>query len=133
MFLIRKEYKFEAAHQLPEHDGKCSRPHGHSYRVEVFLEAAGVVLAGPKTGMVMDFADLDRIVEPLIDHLDHSDINKTWALLLERHQLTGFMPTTAESLASGLYYLLIPFMPNDMAISKVRVWETAKAYAEFSL
>ena len=32
---IRKRFRFEAAHTLPFHPGKCARMHGHSYRLEV--------------------------------------------------------------------------------------------------
>ena len=32
---IRKHFRFEAAHALPFHPGKCARMHGHSYRLEV--------------------------------------------------------------------------------------------------
>ena len=35
---IGKTYSFEAAHHLPNHNGKCKNPHGHSYRLEVEVE-----------------------------------------------------------------------------------------------
>ncbi|NES98612.1 MAG: 6-carboxytetrahydropterin synthase QueD, partial [Desertifilum sp. SIO1I2] len=36
-WIIYKEFRFEAAHHLPHHDGKCRRLHGHSWvgRVQV--------------------------------------------------------------------------------------------------
>ena len=33
--IITKTFRFESAHHLPGHSGKCARPHGHSYRLEV--------------------------------------------------------------------------------------------------
>ena len=53
---ISQAFKFEAAHFLPGVPAthRCSRLHGHSYRVEVQLE-------GPvdfHTGFVVDFFDL---------------------------------------------------------------------------
>ena len=41
MYIIRKQFSFEAAHHLhnlPE-THPCGRPHGHSYRIEVVLRA----------------------------------------------------------------------------------------------
>lgn len=35
---VGKEFRFEAAHRLPRHDGKCRRPHGHSYVLWVEVE-----------------------------------------------------------------------------------------------
>lgn len=53
---IYREFTFEAAHRLPNvPDGhKCSRLHGHSYRVEVHV--TGTV--GDDTGWVQDFGDI---------------------------------------------------------------------------
>ena len=72
---IGKEYRFEAAHMLYKHKGACARLHGHSYRVKI--ELTGETLGGrdplekSSEGMVMDYGDLDSIVKPLIEQLDH--------------------------------------------------------------
>ena len=34
---IGKLFKFEAAHRLPNHPGKCKNLHGHSYKLEVVV------------------------------------------------------------------------------------------------
>ena len=68
---ITKAFKFEAAHVLPMHPGKCSRVHGHSYRLEV-------TVAGPigDDGMVIDFDDFsERVHRAVIDRLDHRMLN----------------------------------------------------------
>src|ERR1700679_636428 len=64
---ISKTFDFEASHILPRHPGKCSRLHGHSWKLTVYI-------IGPiniETGFVMDYADLKARVQPLIDRLDH--------------------------------------------------------------
>src|SRR5277367_1595693 len=72
---IRKQFAFEAAHVLPHHQGKCSRLHGHSYRLDVTVEG-GLQSEGPATGMVIDFDELARIVRTaVIDALDHRHLN----------------------------------------------------------
>jgi 6-pyruvoyltetrahydropterin/6-carboxytetrahydropterin synthase len=65
---VVKEFRFEAAHVLPNHPGKCSKLHGHSWLLRV-----GVVgKVNPDTGFVMDYIDLKKMVQPLIDLWDHS-------------------------------------------------------------
>jgi 6-pyruvoyltetrahydropterin/6-carboxytetrahydropterin synthase len=60
---IRKQFRFEAAHVLPHHSGKCSKLHGHSYRVDVAVEGP-LQSDGPARGMVVDFDDLAAVVRP---------------------------------------------------------------------
>src|SRR5215469_16747057 len=65
--IITREFTFEASHHLPGHQGKCRRPHGHSYRLQVSLR--GPILDAPgqsNDGMVMDFEDLKQIVNTTI-------------------------------------------------------------------
>jgi 6-pyruvoyl-tetrahydropterin synthase len=35
MLCICRTFTFEAAHHLPNYKGKCSRPHGHGFKLEV--------------------------------------------------------------------------------------------------
>ena len=73
---IRKHFRFEAAHVLPYHDGKCSRLHGHSYRLEVAVRGP-LQGDGPARGMIEDFDVLARIVRrEVIDVLDHQSLNE---------------------------------------------------------
>lgn len=70
---IFRDYRFDAAHQLlkvPE-GHKCRRLHGHTWRVRVALEAE----VGAESGWVADYAELDELVQPLIDQLDHRYLN----------------------------------------------------------
>lgn len=64
---IAKEFRWEMGHRLPEHFGKCKNIHGHSYKILVELE--GDI---QKNGMVMDYYDLKKIVNPLVEKLDHA-------------------------------------------------------------
>ena len=49
MFVL-KEFEFDAAHYLPEYNGKCERLHGHTYKLVVKVEGTP-----DKEGMVIDF------------------------------------------------------------------------------
>jgi len=67
---VCKIFRFDAAHYLPEYEGKCRNMHGHTWTLEV--EVSGSV----RKGMVMDFAVLKSLVkEKVIDCLDHSLLN----------------------------------------------------------
>lgn len=116
---ICKSFTFDAAHQLPNHDGKCANLHGHTYRVEV--EFAGrVIEEGPKQGMVVDFGDVKRVwkehLEPL---LDHRYLNET---------LSELEVTTAELIA---FWIFTRFGAHALMPERVRVWETPTSWAEY--
>jgi 6-pyruvoyltetrahydropterin/6-carboxytetrahydropterin synthase len=111
---IRKQFKFEAAHVLPHHDGKCSRLHGHSYRIDVTVEGP-LRSDGPATGMVVDFDQLSTIVRAsIIDALDHRYIND----IIEN--------PTSENIVVWIWKRLDPQVPG---LAELTLWETATACA----
>ena len=69
---LSKTFRFEASHLLSRHPGKCSRLHGHSWVLTVSVEGP----VNPETGFVMDFADISKCVEPLIERLDHRHLGE---------------------------------------------------------
>ncbi|HSS75185.1 MAG TPA: 6-carboxytetrahydropterin synthase QueD [Thermoanaerobaculia bacterium] len=109
---IFKIFGFEAAHYLPNVPAahKCRRMHGHSFRVEVYVEGE----VDPSTGWVMDFADLKGFFEPLEDRLDHRLLN----------DIEGLENPTSENLARWIWRQLKPSLPG---LSKLVVRETCTA------
>lgn len=80
-WILGKEFRFEAAHKLPHHDGKCARLHGHSWKGIVYVKGNALMTNGPKAGMVMDYADIKQALNPLVDRfLDHHYLNETTQL-----------------------------------------------------
>lgn len=69
---LRKTFRFEASHILPKHPGKCSRLHGHSWVLHVFVNGK----VNKETGFVMDYADISAAVKPLIENLDHKHLGQ---------------------------------------------------------
>lgn len=69
---VTTEFHYDSAHRLPllPNAHKCSRLHGHTYRLLVTVD-------GPvdNLGFVVDFADVKAAVEPLIRQLDHHYLN----------------------------------------------------------
>jgi 6-pyruvoyltetrahydropterin/6-carboxytetrahydropterin synthase len=114
---IFKEFKFEAAHRL-EHlpEGhKCRRLHGHSYRLRVYVR--GEIDA--KTGWVMDFADIKKVVGPVVERLDHAYLN----------EIEGMGISTSEGICVWLWAQLKPHLGG---LSKIELWETATSGAVYS-
>ena len=115
---VSKLYSFEAAHILPRHPGPCNRMHGHSFRVQVELSGA----VNNATGFVLDFADLDSVVEPLVRRLDHRLLNCFMRYPSSENIAFWF----AHELQAKLTNIATEF---DRMI--VKVSETAKSWAEW--
>lgn len=114
--LISKEYRFEASHVLPKHPGKCSRLHGHSYKVTLEIEGS----IDPETNFVLDFNELDAIMKPVVDFLDHRHLNFFIAY------------PSAENLAI-MFAVLVQrvFDGKVLRSGKIKVSETEKTLAIF--
>ncbi len=111
---IRKQFTFEAAHSLPHHPGKCARPHGHSYLLDVAVDGP-LQVHGPAAGMVEDFDTIAAVVTgEIIATLDHASLNDV-------------IPNpTAELIALWIWERLAGELPG---LAEVVVWETATACA----
>lgn len=116
MYYLTKEFKFEAAHQLQDHDGKCARLHGHSWIAKVTVCGRDVQHTGPKREMLMDYGDLKALVQPIVDeYLDHWFLNDT---------LQSTAPTS-EYIARWLYHRVESRIhDSNLVVHAVRIEET---------
>ena len=133
---IAKAFRWEMGHRLPEHFGLCKNIHGHSYRLIVEFEGEL-----DKQGMIIDFYDVEKIINPIIEKLDHAFmVNKndeaTIKFLEEVNskKIIVDFNSTVENISK---YLLSEikkgsFRKNVKSL-KVRVYETALDYAEESI
>lgn len=111
---IAYERTFCAAHCLCYHQGKCQRVHGHTYRLRVYVTGEPKTTKGDGDyGMLMDFAQLRRGVDHIIQELDHQMITSVWPSVYP----------TAELLAEAILKRL-PFA------SAVRLYESDHSFAE---
>jgi 6-pyruvoyltetrahydropterin/6-carboxytetrahydropterin synthase len=130
---IAKEFRWEMGHRLPEHFGKCKNIHGHSYRMIVELE--GEV---DKSGMVMDYYDLKKIVEPVVEKLDHAFMvykeDKEIISFLEKMKskivVVGFQSTVENISQYFLNEIKKTNFPQNVKKVSIRIYETADDYAE---
>ncbi len=107
MFTVERRFSFCAAHHLPHHEGKCRNPHGHSYVGWLIAQRERLHGYGSSTGMVVDYADLDAALAPILEtHLDHKDLNAT----------LGIADTTAEWLAWWIFQRVKPTVPELVAV-----------------
>ena len=130
---IAKEFRWEMGHRLPEHFGLCKNIHGHSYKMIVEFEGEL-----DKNQMVIDYYDVERIINPVIEKLDHSFmVNIDDKIVIEflekmnsKKVVVGFN-STAENICN---YLLSEIkkcsLPSNISSVKVRVYETQFDYAE---
>ena len=134
MTKIARHFHWEMGHRLPFHTSGCANIHGHSYRMIVELE--GSVDAN---GMVIDYGDMKKLVQPVIDPLDHAflcdDRDEVMRQFLEANHFKFLVVpffSTAENLTDYLLkeiWKRFDGLPNISGL-KVRVHETEHSYAE---
>ncbi|MBX3387995.1 MAG: 6-carboxytetrahydropterin synthase QueD [Phycisphaeraceae bacterium] len=109
--VIFREFRFEAAHWLPrvEAEHKCARMHGHSYRFVLHISGA----IDPERGWVMDFAEMRKIVDPVVEELDHRCLN----------EVPGLENPTAEAITKWIWDRL---KPRLRGLIRIELYETSK-------
>jgi len=128
---ISREYWFSASHRIEEHP-RCSRLHGHNYKVTVFV-------LGPTDshGMVMDYGDLDQIVKPLIYGLDHrhlvsnenEDAGDPLIPIVDEQGWSKHLYTQASTAECLAMFILERLRSITNMVVAVRVDETPKSSA----
>ena len=118
MYEIYVAAQFEAAHRLVGDFGPATRPHGHTYRIEVILRRPDM----RDDGTLYDISHLRPAVEELAASLHYRDLNDV-------PDLAG-VNTTAEALARYCWDRLAPPL-RDQGLDSlvVRIWESPQIYA----
>lgn len=118
--IVSRRYTFEAAHFLPHvpEGHKCKRMHGHNY--EIVISVYGPVR---ENGFVIDFWDLDKIVDPIVAQIDHRCLNET----------AGLENPTAEIIGAWFKSRINAAWPKDLSpthLTRVRVYETKDCWTD---
>ncbi|MCB1213973.1 MAG: 6-carboxytetrahydropterin synthase [Deltaproteobacteria bacterium] len=130
MFQVTRQFEFCYGHRLLDYQGKCAHPHGHNGLVEV--EFSGQDL--DHRGMLIDFTDIKKELKDFIEEeLDHK------MLLRKDDPLVDFLKEQKEPVfimqenptAENIAELIFNFaLSKGLPVSRVRLWETRKCYAE---
>jgi len=116
---LEKEFRFEASHRLPHHNGKCQRLHGHSWVGRIVCEGSSLKSDGPSQGMLVDYYDMKQAINPIVEeYLDHWHLNET--LKMES-------PTT-ELVAEWIFLRVKEKLPS---LSAVILEETCTSRCEY--
>lgn len=110
-WILRVKDKFQAAHFLKNYKGKCEKVHGHTFHVEVQVEAHQL----DQTGISIDFTEIKNKLSQILP--DHSLLNEVY----------DFNPS-AENLSRHFFQELKKYFP----VKKVTVWESEDASATYS-
>ena len=120
MFEIGIADEFEAAHSLNGNFGAATRLHGHTYKVEVRVEARSV----DSTGTFYDLGQLRADLRSVLEHLHYRNLNEV-AELAETN-------TTAEIVARYIFKKLAPgIRAGGVDALKVTVWESPSCFASY--
>ena len=128
-YSVWKDFKFCAAHRLPQHLGKCYNLHGHNYKLRVTLEGEEL----NDKDFIKDFGDIKSVVNAeIIAKVDHAFIGQKSDLDRDHSQKfykIGYY-STAENLCKHFYNIL--FMHYGDLLKEVKLWETETSGATYT-
>ena len=110
-FEITTTRSFSAAHALRLYDHSLEPVHGHNWRVKVTVSAAEL----DAIGVVMDFHELERLVDQIISPLHNRHLNEVEPFERE-------LNPSAENVALHVGRSLK--LTNNVRLVSVEVWET---------
>jgi 6-pyruvoyltetrahydropterin/6-carboxytetrahydropterin synthase len=131
---LTRTVRFRAVHRLYRPDwtdaenrerfGALSDPPGHSHDYRCEVTVSGPIDA--RMGMVVDLADLDRILqEEVVDRLDGKHLNEDVPDLAY-----GRMLPTCEAVAIDVYRRIAPRLARGVTLERVRIAEDPTLYAD---
>lgn len=120
VYALTVRTSFAAAHRLREYEGNCERLHGHNWRVEVTVESETL----DSRGMALDFRVMKTALADLLSGLDHKYLN----------EIAPFdeVNPSSEHIARYVFDGMEGKIPAPARISRVTVWESDDARAEYS-
>ena len=130
---VAKEFKWEMGHRLPEHFGNCKNIHGHSYKMIVEFEGELT-----KDEMIIDFYDVDKMIKPLLDKLDHAfmvnkndkDVIEFLEKIKSKILVVDFHSTVENICKYFLEEIKKHDLPKNISSVSVKIYETNEEYAE---
>ena len=115
-FELKQHFQIESARFLPHLPAShpCSRMHGHSFKIVLTL----VGDLDPKIGWVIDYNDIQALMKPLLDKIDHHVLN----------EVEGLENPTSELLAKWVYAHAKKSLPQLVRVSIAETPSTECSY-----
>lgn len=110
------EDSFSAAHALRGYSGPCENLHGHTWKVQVFLQGNKL----NKIGILVDFKEVKAQLKKILDKFDHHNLNDLPEFKEQNPSCEIIAKLICETLKKDLKEL-----------SKVTVFESEKTSASY--
>lgn len=120
-FEISTTREFSAAHALRLYDNSLEPLHGHNWRLRVTVGTQQL----DSIGVVMDFHELERLVDAIIGPFHNANLNEVWPFA------KGALNPSAENVALHVGETLLPSLPHPARLLRVEVWETSSNRATY--
>ena len=119
MYELMVTGRFAAAHSLRNFKGRCEALHGHYWRVEVVVGGSQL----DQADLLMDFGELKKLMNQVLDRLDHCHLN-------ERPHFLENNPSS-EMIAKYLYEEIGQALPAQVSMTRVSAWESEDSRATY--
>ena len=127
MFSITVSRRFSATHAICLYDGALEPVHGHNWGVEVTVVAARL----DAIETVMDFHELERIVDAILAPARDADLNDLAPFAAPQPGPPAINPT-AERVAWWIGSETARQLPASVSLKQVRVEEAPGCFALYS-
>lgn len=139
MIRLTKIFHFEMAHAIYGYGGACRHIHGHSYELEVSVCSAGYFENYiPAPGFVIDFKEIKKLVNTcIIEAFDHKMVlsvnflTEHPSLSAQENLVTWEVEPTAENLLIYIQKTLSYHLPENIQLTRLKLYETKDSYAEW--
>ena len=124
MFELKVKNNFSAAHKLTMVGEKCENLHGHNWHIEARVSGEKLNSAG----VLVDFGNIKKYVNEIMDDLDHKYLNEIEVFNEEQ--------PTSERIAIYIATKLQMFLnelDEEVKVSSVTAWESEDASATYFL
>ena len=140
MFTVTKSFKIPIGHRLSLHKGLCNSIHGHNLKIDIEIVRQEL----NENFMVIDFYDLKKISNEIIDKWDHALLlndtdrrfidNSKKLINPEKVFCLYLGDPTSENMCFVLYNLLFQkFKEFDpwLRLKSVTIWESYESKAKY--
>ena len=122
---------FASAHNLRGYEGECENLHGHNWKVEVTVESKRL----NKIGLAVDFKALKKILNNILEKLDHKYLNDIPPFNKENPSSENIARYIYQEFEKALSNPPIPPLQRGgkggLKVAKVKVWESDNAAATY--